>query len=121
MKKFLQFSQIALLIFFAAYLIFFIAFDTLGSMFGMDEITSDGLVKIFLGGLLLFLLTWAASYFALKNQSDLLTKKEIEMNKLKAKLYDLENPEIPAQPKIKEPKTYDPDSTGIKPRQNFND
>lgn len=119
MKKFHQFAQIALLIFFVAYIIFFMAFNTLGSMFGMDEITSDGLVKIFLAGLVLVLLTWAGAYFALKSQSDQLSKKEVEMNKLKAKLYDLEHPDTPSTPKGKEPKPTDSDSSGIKPRQNF--
>lgn len=119
MKKFHQFAQIALLIFFVVYTIFFMAFNTLGSVFGMDEITSDGLVKIFLIGLVLFLLAWIAAYFALKGQSDQLAKKEAEMNKLKAKLYDLEHPDTPSTPKGKEVKSTDTDSSGIKPRQNF--
>ncbi|WP_373400118.1 hypothetical protein V8V91_11205 [Algoriphagus halophilus] len=41
------------------------------------------------------------------------------MNKLKAKLYDLEHPDTPSTPKGKEPKPTDSDSSGIKPRQNF--
>ncbi len=121
MRKFHQITQIALLIFFAAYLIFFMAFNTLGGMFGMDEITSDGLVKILLVGFLLFLLSWVASYLALKGQKDLLTKKEAEMNKLKAKLYDLENPETATSSKPKEAKPFDSENSGIKPRQNFNE
>jgi hypothetical protein len=119
MRKFHQFTQIALLVYFAAYLIFFMAFDTLGGMFGMDEITSDRLVKILLAGFLLFLLSWIVSYLALKSQKDLLAKKETEMNKLKAKLYDLENPETAMPSKTKEAKPSDSDSSGIKPRQNF--
>ncbi|WP_373400116.1 hypothetical protein V8V91_11200 [Algoriphagus halophilus] len=54
------------------------AFNTLGSMFGMDEITSDGLVKIFLAGLVLVLLTWAGAYFAMKSLSDQLSKKKLK-------------------------------------------
>ena len=95
------------------------AFDTLGGMFGMDEITSDGLVKILLAGFLFFLLSWVVSFLALKNQRDLLAKKENEMNKLKAKLYDLENPEAAITSKTKEAKPSDSDNSGIKPRQNF--
>ncbi|WP_296705800.1 hypothetical protein [Algoriphagus sp.] len=117
MRKFHQFTQIALLIFFAAFLIFFMAFETLGGIFGMDEITSDGLVKILLVGFLLFLLSWIVSYLALKGQKDLLAKKEVEMNKIKAKLYDLENPD--SSPKNKEAKPTDSENSGIKPRQNF--
>ena len=119
MKKFHQFTQIALLIFFLVYLIFFMAFDTLGGMFGMDEITSDGLVKILLVGFILFILSWSAAYFAMKKQADLLTKKEGEMNKLKAKLYDLEHPNAPERPSIPASKPSETDSSGIKPRQNF--
>ncbi|MEN2283591.1 hypothetical protein AAGF08_15720 [Algoriphagus sp. SE2] len=119
MRKFHQFTQIALLIFFAAYLIFFMAFETLGGIFGMDEITSDGLVKILLVGFLLFLLSWIVSYLALKGQKDLLTKKEVEMNKLKAKLYDLENSDSEKSLKNKESKPTDTENSGIKPRQNF--
>lgn len=93
MKKFTQVLQIVLLVFFGAFTIFFVAFDTLGGIFGMSEINSDQMVKIMLSGLIIFLLTWLASYFTIKGLSDDMTKKEIEMNKLKAKLYDLEHPE----------------------------
>ena len=120
MKKFHQFTQIALLIFFVAYLIFFMAFDTVGGMFGMDEITSVGMVKILLVGFILFLLSWTISYFAMKKQSDLLAKKEAEMNQLKAKLYDLEHPNIPVTPKKPTPaKPSDTDPTNLPPRQNI--
>jgi len=119
MRKFLQFTQIGLLVYFAIFLIFFMAFETLGGMFGMDEISSDRLVKILLVGFLLFLLSWIVSYLALKSQKDLLTKKEAEMTKLKAKLYDLENPEKTTTSKQKDSNPSDQENSGIKPRQNF--
>ncbi|MBN3584514.1 hypothetical protein JYB64_19135 [Algoriphagus aestuarii] len=120
MKKFHQFTQIALLIFFVAYLIFFMAFETVGGMFGMDEITSESMVKILLAGFVLFLLSWAISYFAMKKQTELLAKKEAEMNQLKAKLYDLEHPSIPTAPKKPSPsKGPDSDPTNLPPRQNI--
>lgn len=121
MRKFHQFTQLALLAYFAVFLIFFMAFDTLGGMFGMDEITSVGLVKILLVGFLLFLLSWLVSYLVLKSQKDLLIKKESEMDKLKAKLYDLENPETSIPSKQKEARPSDTENSGIKPRQNFNE
>ncbi|MFC3880213.1 hypothetical protein ACFOSV_08500 [Algoriphagus namhaensis] len=95
MKKFTQVLQIVLLVFFAAMTIFFVAFDTLGGLFGTAEISSDQMVKIMLTGLIIFLITWLSAYLTIKGLSDSLTKKEIEMNKLKAKLYDLEHPDIP--------------------------
>ena len=55
MKKLHPILQIALLVYFGAFLIFFIAFDTLGGIFGMEEITSDSMVTITLIGLILFL------------------------------------------------------------------
>lgn len=97
MKKITQILQIVLLVFFAALTIFFVAFDTLGGLFGMSEISSDQMVKILLTGLIIFLITWLSAHLTIKGQSDSLAKKEIEMNKIKAKLYDLEHPETPSK------------------------
>lgn len=90
MQKTSKFFQIVLLIFFALFSIFFIAFDTLGGIFGMNEINSDNMVTIMLVGFIIFLVSWLFSYLSINNLSDKLNKKEIEMNKLKAKLYDLQ-------------------------------
>lgn len=124
MKKFHQITQIALLIFFVAYLVFFIAFNTLGGIFGMDEVTSDSMVKIMLGGLFIFLITWLAGTMTLSKMTKQLAKKEAEMHELKSKLYDLEHPS-PANPKkqnIPDSKVNpESDESGIKPRQNYTD
>ncbi len=126
MKKLHQILQITLLVYFGAFLIFFIAFDTLGGLFGMEEITSDFMVTLFLVGLIFFLLSWAGSYMASKKQADTIKRMESEMNALKARLYDLEHPKsaepraVPSSsPTPTPPKTLDPDHSSIPPRQNF--
>ena len=58
MQKFHRILQIILLVYFAGLLIFFIAFDTMGGLVGIAEVTSDSVVKILLTGLILFLISW---------------------------------------------------------------
>lgn len=127
MKKLHQILQIILLVYFGAFLIFFIAFDTLGSMFGMQEITSDSMVTIILVGLILFLLAWGSSYFAYSSLTSKIKKMETEMNALKAKIYDFEHPTVPQKPstapaqKPSTPTPAYPEQSKIPPRQNFTD
>lgn len=119
MKKFHQILQITLLAYFGAFLIFFIAFDTLGGIFGMDEITSDSMVKIILTGLIIFLLTWAIGYSVANSMTTSMKKMENDVNALKAKIYDFEHPAV--SPKSTDPmkKMKDPDPTNLPPRQNI--
>ena len=119
MKKFHQFLQIALLAFFAAFLIFFIAFDTLGSVFGMEEITSDSMVKIMLLGLIIFLLTWGIGYSVGSSMTASMKKMENEVNALKAKIYDFEHPAIAPNSIDPVRKAKDPDPLNLPPRQNI--
>lgn len=125
MKKLHQILQIALLVYFGAFLIFFIAFDTLGGMFNMHEITSDSMVTITLIGLILFLAAWGSSYLAYSSLSSTIKKMESEMNALKAKIYDFEHPNVPQKPAANPvPKPViptDTDQSNIPPRQNFTD
>jgi hypothetical protein len=125
MKKLHQIIQIALLVYFGAFLIFFIAFDTLGSAIGMEEITSDSMVKITLIGLILFLVAWGSSYVAYQSLASKIKKMETEMNSLKAKIYDFEHPVIPtkpgATPGYKQLSATDPEPSNLPPRQNFTD
>lgn len=121
MKKLHQILQIVLLIYFGAFLIFFIAFDTLGGMFGMEEITSDSMVTVILIGLLLFLAAWGSSYAAYSSLASTIKKMEIEANSLKAKIYDFEHPRIPTNPTTKSTLPSDKDPSNIAPRQNFTD
>lgn len=123
MKKLHQILQIVLLVYFGGFLIFFISFSSLGGVFGMEEITSDGMVTIFLIGAILFLISWAAGSMTVKGMTDQLNKREIEMNTLKAKLYDFEHPKAPqipgSVPRTTRPGDTDP--SNIAKRQNITD
>ncbi|MEB2778250.1 hypothetical protein SYJ56_23265 [Algoriphagus sp. D3-2-R+10] len=122
MKKLHQILQIALLVYFGAFLIFFIAFDTLGGLFGMEEITSDSMVTITMIGLILFLAAWGSSYAAYSSLSSQIKKMENETHALKAKIYDFEHPVVHTKPSARPNiPTTDPDQSNIPPRQNFTD
>lgn len=121
MKTLAHYLQLALLAYFFLFLLFFIFFESLGSLFGMDPIASSSLVKVFLTGLLLFLATWISKTLHTKGLTEQIKKMEIEMNSVKAKLYDLEHPKI-AQPSKPVPQKNQEESSGmIRPRQNFTD
>ncbi|REG90544.1 hypothetical protein [Algoriphagus antarcticus] len=121
MKKLHQILQIALLVYFGAFLIFFVAFDTLGGIFGMEEITSDSMVKITLIGLILFLAAWGSSYAAYSSLTSQIKKMESETHALKAKIYDFEHPRVPSNTSTKPTLPSDKDPSNIAPRQNFTD
>ncbi|TXE03659.1 hypothetical protein [Algoriphagus aquimarinus] len=121
MKKLHQILQIALLVYFGAFLIFFIAFDTLGGIFGMDEITSDSMVTIILIGFILFLAAWGSSYAAYASLASTIKKMEIDANSLKAKIYDFEHPRIPTSQPTKPTIPTDTDQSTLPPRQNIMD
>jgi hypothetical protein len=121
MKKIAQILQIALLVFFLVYVMFFIFFDVLGSTFGMDPITPESMVKVFLTGTIIFLASWGALSIQISGQSDKLKKMESEMNGIKAKLYDLEHPKTGTSSGPVPQKNQEDTSGVIKPRQNFTD
>jgi hypothetical protein len=124
MKKLHQILQIALLAYFGAFLIFFIAFDTLGGLFGMEEITSDSMVTITLIGLILFLAAWGSSYAAYSSLSSQIRKMESETHALKAKIYDFEHPAVaaPTRPSARQStSTSESDQSNLPPRQNITD
>ena len=126
MKNLTKYLQLAVLIYFILFLLFFISFDTVGKTFGMDPLTSDSMVKVFLTGLILFLLAGGAILMHSNNQSSAIKKMQDEMNVLKAKIYDFEHPkEIDSkksqpQPTLP-PKNQDEGSGILRPRQNFTD
>ena len=123
MKSLAKYLQIALLAYFLVFLLFFIFFDSIGSAFKMDPITSTSMVKVFLTGLIVFLASWAALAFHANSLTDKIKKMEQEMNGLKAKLYDLEHPKVvtPPAPKPVPQKNQEDPSGTIRPRQNFTD
>lgn len=126
MKNIAKYLQFAVLAYFVIFLILFISFDTVGSLFGMDPLTSDSMVKVFLTGFILFLATLGAVMMNNNNQATTLKKMQDEMNALKAKLYDFEHPKVvePKKPQIQQPlppKSQDETPGNLRPRQNFTD
>jgi len=122
MKNIAKYLQLAVLLYFVLFLIFFLSFNAIGKTFGMDPLTAESLVKVFLTGFILFLSAWGATLINNSNQNDTIKKMKDEMNGLKAKIYDFEHPKVD-QPK-KSPLTQKtPDETGgiLRPRQNFTD
>lgn len=125
MKKLHQILQIVLLVYFGAFLIFFLGFSSLGGMFGMEEITADAMITVFLAGAVIFLITWGTSSMAMKGLNEQMAKREMEMNSLKAKLYDFEHPKTTQIPPVVAPRTPtkpgEPDQSNIAKRQNITD
>ncbi len=121
MKKTAQFLQLALLLYFLLFLVFFFSFDTLGAAFGMDPLTPASMLKVFLTGFILFLAAWAADKMNQNSMESHNRKLQAEMNELKAKLYDYEHPKDEAFAKTTVPKTQEDPGGTIRPRQNFTD
>ncbi|MDF2157588.1 hypothetical protein [Algoriphagus sp. CAU 1675] len=128
MKKIHQILQIILLVYFAGFLVFFISFNTLGGLVGMEEVTADNLVSILLVGLVLFLLAWLLSKMTVSSLEGKIKKMEQEMNGLKAKIYDFEHPKketkskpAPAQKSTPPSESSDQEQSSIPPRQNIID
>lgn len=121
MKKLHQILQLILLVYFSIFLVFFIAFDTLGGIFGMEEVTSDSVVKIILVGFLLFLASWLVGQGVRSSLEKKIKKMEAEMNGLKARIYDFEHPSTTVKPKTTSPSAEDSEASNLPPRQNFTD
>lgn len=121
MKKIAQYLQIVVLAYFILYLIFFISFGVFGPMFGMEPLTSDSMVKVFLTGFILYLAAWGAGHMHNTNQNTAFKKLQDEMNGLKAKLYDFEHPQVPQASKPAPQKPVDETGGILRPRQNFTD
>ncbi|MFC3415724.1 hypothetical protein [Algoriphagus hitonicola] len=121
MKKLHQILQIILLVYFSLFLVFFIAFDTIGGIFGMEEVTSDSVVKIILVGFLLFLASWLVGQGVRSSLEKKIKKMEAEMNSLKARIYDIEHPVSTEKPKSAAPSAEDAEPSNLPPRQNFTD
>ncbi|MGM0945850.1 MAG: hypothetical protein ACQEW9_11740 [Bacteroidota bacterium] len=119
MKKTHQVLQIILLAYFGLFLIFFIAFDTLGGLFGMQEVSSDDMVKIILLGFILFLISWLIGRTVRASLEKKIKNMETEMNGLKAKIYDMEHPKSAEKAKTKPSPSEETESSNLPPRQNF--
>jgi outer membrane murein-binding lipoprotein Lpp len=120
MKKFNSILQLLVALFFAISLVFFLSFDTLKGLFGLEELTSGTVVTILLVGLVLFSIVWGTTYLVYKNYETKISKIESEKDSLKAKLYDLDQIH---KTLVAEKKTFqqedEKESSVIRPRQNF--
>lgn len=121
MKKIAQYLHLAVLIYFLLFLVFFLSFNVLGSTFGMDPLTPESMVKVFLTGFILFLAAYGASLMHSSNMNDQIKKMQSEMNELKAKLYDFEHPKVVTPNEPVPQKTQDESAGILRPRQNFTD
>ncbi len=70
--------QIVLLVYFGAFLIFFLGFSSLGGMFGIEEITADAMVTVFLIGVVLFLINWATGSMTVKGMNEQMNKEKLK-------------------------------------------
>lgn len=121
MKNLAKYLQLAVLAYFVIYLVFFLSFNAIGKTFGMDPLTPESMVKVFLFGFILFLATWGSVFLQNRNQNEAMKKMQEEMNTLKAKLYDLEHPQVVEQKRPLPQKTQEEPSGILRPRQNFTD
>jgi hypothetical protein len=117
--------QLLVALFFAISLVFFLAFDSLKGLFGLEELTSGTVVSTLLVGLILFLIAWVTNSMVYKNLELQISKLELEKNELKAKLYDndqntkLQNLDKKIEGDRRTKVEEDKENTIFKPRQNF--
>lgn len=121
MRSITFYLQLMLLAFFLVFLLLFVFFETLGILVGMDEISPDAMVRIFLVGLIIFLVSWLAGAIEVNSRNRKLKTMEAEMNSVKAKLYDLEHPQSRPTAKSVPQKNQIEHMGIIRPRQNFTD
>lgn len=101
-------------------LIFFLSFNSMKGLMGIEELTSSLVVNFLLLITFLFLASWGTSVMTANGLESELSKKEAEKNELKAKLYDLEQGvKLRNIEKKLEEKEEDKEVKTIKPRQNF--
>ena len=120
MKQINKITHLLVLLFFALSLLFFLSFDSIKGLMGIEALSSSLVINFLLFGMVLFLISWATSHSFSNNLSRELVKKEIEKNEVKAKLYDMEQgiklKNMESQLKQKEDEK---ESSVIRPRQNF--
>ena len=121
MRSIAFYLRLMLLAFFLVFLLLFVSFETLGKLVGMDEISPDAMVRIFLLGLIIFLSSWLAGAIEVNSRNRKLKTMEAEMNSVKAKLYNLAHPQSRPSAKSVPQKNQNEHLGIIRPRQNFTD
>jgi nitrogen fixation-related uncharacterized protein len=122
MRKFNSIMQLLVALFFAISLVFFLSFNSLKGLIGLEELTSGTVVSLLLVGLILFLVAWVTNSMVYKDLELQISKRELEKNELKAKLYDRDqDTKIQTLEKKIEHGDEDRESSVIRKRQNFKD
>lgn len=125
MRKFNSIMQLLVALFFAISLVFFLAFDSLKGLFGLEELTPGTVVSLLLVGLILFLIAWGTNSMVYKNLELQISKLELEKKELKAKLYDydqdtkIQNLDKKIEGDRGSKLDEDKENTVFRPRQNF--
>jgi hypothetical protein len=120
MKQFNKIANLLVLLFFAVSMVFFLSFDSLKGLFGVESLQTGTVVSFLLIGILLFLISWGSNFVQNKNLKEQIEKKELEKKELKAKMYDLEQGiKLKNLERKIDEKEEDKESSVIRPRQNF--
>jgi uncharacterized membrane protein (DUF485 family) len=85
MNTHIPYFHLVTLLFHLLLLVFFIFFDTLGPLVGMEEITATTVSKIVVLSLLFFLGSWIVTSFNSRNVARKIQQLEAEQEKWKAK------------------------------------
>lgn len=85
MKVNLPYLHLAALLFHLLLLVFFIFFDTLGPLLGMEEVTATTVSKIVVLSLFFFLGSWAVTTLQSRKAAKKMLQLEAEIAKWKAK------------------------------------
>lgn len=120
MRQINKIMHLTVALFFAVSLVFFLAFNNLKELFGIEDLNTGTVVSFLLVGTVLFFIAWGTSKMVTNNLEGEISLKENEKKELKAKLYDMEQG-IKLQNierKIDQVED-DKDPSVIRPRQNF--
>ncbi|GGZ34043.1 hypothetical protein GCM10007049_29210 [Echinicola pacifica] len=123
MKKVTNVFQLLVALFFGVALVFFLVFDSVKNGFGIQELTAGKVVIWLLIGLVVYLVAWMLQSMFTSSLNKRIKRLEGENDKLKARLYDFEQQTkvggIKPSGAIQSPDDDDPESSGIRPRQNI--
>ncbi|MBW3470398.1 hypothetical protein [Arthrospiribacter ruber] len=120
MKQLNKIAHLLVLLFFGISLVFFLSFNGIKGLFGIEELRSGMVVYFLLIGLVLYLVSFGSDHMVKNGLKEEISKKEAEKKELKATLYDLEKgiKLSKLENKINQ-KEEGKDSPTLRPRQNF--
>lgn len=120
MKQINKITNLLVLLFFGVSLVFFLSFNGVKGLFGIEELRTSTVVYFMLTGLILFLISFGTNKMVKNGLEEEISKKEAEKKELKATLYDLEKGiKLNNLEKRIDQKEDNKDSPNLRPRQNF--